>query len=149
MPRSKSAGLTISQLESLLSRQRSQLDSLTSERTKAQTKVDAIDAQIRKLNGGVVSSKPKTPTPGTAMKKTTPAAGSNKGRVRNSVSLIASMENVLRAATAAMSVGDIMAGVLSAGYKTTSANFRGIVNQTLIKEKQFSSTGRGMYEMKQ
>jgi hypothetical protein len=33
-------------------------------------------------------------------------------------------------------------------YRSNGANFRGIVNQTLIKESQFTSVGRGMYRLK-
>ena len=48
-----------------------------------------------------------------------------------------------------MSVPDIVEGVQAAGYKSSSPNFRGIVNQTLIKErKKFQSVSRGVYAMK-
>jgi ribosomal protein L19E len=40
-----------------------------------------------------------------------------------------------------------MEGVLAAGYRSNSGNFRGIVNQALIKDKRFTSAGRGLYEM--
>jgi ribonuclease PH len=54
----------------------------------------------------------------------------------------------LRDSGKALPVGDIVTAVLRKGYRTNSANFRGIVNQTLIKEKQFSSAGRGIYQLK-
>ena len=47
-----------------------------------------------------------------------------------------------------MPVGDIMDKVLATGYKSKSANFRGIVNQTLIKDKRFAQVERGVYELK-
>ena len=34
------------------------------------------------------------------------------------------------------------------GYRSNSANFRSIVNQTLIKDKRFGSAGRGVYQLK-
>ena len=46
------------------------------------------------------------------------------------------------------SEGDIAVEVQRRGYKSNSANFRGIVNQTLIKEKQFAQASRGMYQLK-
>ena len=55
---------------------------------------------------------------------------------------------VLRKSGKPMRVADIMNGALSDGYRSNSGNFRGIVNQTLIKEKQFQQAGRGMYQMK-
>ncbi len=47
-----------------------------------------------------------------------------------------------------MTVGDILEAVTAGGYRSTSANFRGIVNQTLIKDERFHSAGRGSYTMK-
>ena len=38
--------------------------------------------------------------------------------------------------------------VLATGYRSHSANFRGIVNQTLIKDERFVSMGQGMYRLK-
>ena len=43
-------------------------------------------------------------------------------------------------------VGEILDGVLESGYRSTSPNFRAIVNQTLIKAKQFVATSRGVYK---
>jgi len=71
------------------------------------------------------------------------------GRVKNEKSLVETLELVLGAATAPMKVGDVVDGVLKAGYHTKSDNFRGIVNQTLIKERRrFVSAGRGLYSIK-
>lgn len=47
-----------------------------------------------------------------------------------------------------VTVGDAMDAVLASGYKTTSKGFRSIVNQTLIKDKQFKNVGRGKYALK-
>ncbi|CAN5468013.1 hypothetical protein BH09PLA1_BH09PLA1_30160 [soil metagenome] len=106
---------------------RTQLNQLVKDRSRAQQKLDAIERQIARLAGRNMSG---------------------GGRVRNPVSLVQSMESILKSAGKPMAVGDIEAAVLKGGYKTNSAKFRGIVNQTLIKEKQFSSAGRGMYQLK-
>src|SRR3712207_8218784 len=47
-----------------------------------------------------------------------------------------------------MSVGEIVEAVERSGYRSNSANFRGIVNQTLIKDKRFQQAGRGQYQLK-
>ena len=49
-----------------------------------------------------------------------------------------------------MKVGVITEAVLATGYRSSSDNFRAIINQTLIKEKKrFISTGaRGEYQIK-
>lgn len=124
------ASMTISQLENLLSSQRGQLNKLTRARRRAQLKVDRIDKQIAQLDGGA-----------------NPAAGGGT-RIRNSASLVQTLERVLRRAGKPMRVGDIVDAVVKTGYRSRSANFRSIVNQTLIKEKQFASAGRGLYQTK-
>ena len=71
------------------------------------------------------------------------------GRARNAKSLIETVEDILSKASEPMSVGDIVQAVEGAGYSSNSANFRGIVNQTLIKERRrFAKAGRGLYQMK-
>lgn len=47
-----------------------------------------------------------------------------------------------------MSVTRIAEEVQKAGYRTTSPNFRTIVNQTLIKDKRFKRVSRGKYTVK-
>ena len=128
MARPGSTGtMTIAQLENVLSNRRAQLNQLVKQRSKAQQKLDAIERQIARLAGRAMASGP---------------------RARNETSLVQTMENILKSAGKPMPVGDITNAVLKGGYKTISANFRGIVNQTLIKEKQFSSAGRGLYQLK-
>jgi hypothetical protein len=133
MARPSSTGvMTIAQLENALNNRRAQLNQLMKERNRAQQKLDTIERQISRLAGRGMSN----------------GGGGGGGRVRNPASLVATMENILKGASKPMPVGDIAEAVLKTGYKTTSANFRGIVNQTLIKEKQFSSAGRGLYQLK-
>jgi hypothetical protein len=69
-------------------------------------------------------------------------------RPKNAKSLIESIHDVLARRGAPMTVGDIMDAVKGNGYKSSSANFRGIVNQTLIKDKQFKSAARGTYGLR-
>src|SRR4051794_25145934 len=119
MARPSSTGaMTIAQLENVLNNRRAQLNQLVKERSKAQQKLDAIERQISRLAGrGMASS-----------------SSGGGGRVRNEASLVQTMENILKSTSKPMPVGDITEAVLKTGYKTNSANFRGIVNQTLIKE---------------
>lgn len=65
-------------------------------------------------------------------------------RPKNDMNLVQSLAKVLRGKT--MSVTESAAAVRAAGYKTTAANFRTIVNQALIKNtKIFKKIGRGQY----
>ena len=128
MVRGRNGGLSILELESLLAERRSALQRLTRQRVETQKKLDAIDRDIAKLGGSEVAR----------------TAG---GRVRNDVSLVAALEAVLKGKSP-MTVSDILKTVLANGYHSASANFRGIVNQTLIKDKRFHAVGRGTYTLK-
>jgi hypothetical protein len=77
------------------------------------------------------------------------SARSRGGRVKNKLSLNESILAVLKRKGGPMTVGDIVGAVLAGGYTSRSANFRGIVNQSLIKDKRFASTGtRGTYQLR-
>ena len=123
MPRGIRAALSIAELERLLNSQRSAINRLMKKRTVVQRKLDVIDREIGKLGG----------------------SGAVGGR--NEVSLPAAMEAALQK-KGTLKVGEIVDAVLASGYRSKSANFRGIVNQTLIKDKRFVSTGRGIYQLK-
>jgi hypothetical protein len=74
--------------------------------------------------------------------------GSGGKRSKNAKSLVEVIKEVLGRHGNPMQVGDILSGVKGAGYKSSSANFRGILNQTLIKEKAFKNVGRGTYTLR-
>lgn len=126
---STGTNLSLSDLQNILESRRSELNRLRKQRTELQRKVDALDRQIDRIegNGGGRS------------------AG---GRVRNAMSLNDSIEQVLRENGKPMKVGDIVEAVKATGYRSTSDNFRGIVNQTLIKDKRFAAPERGTYQIK-
>src|SRR6185503_1845515 len=129
---SSTSGLTLSQLERLLDQRRRDLAKLQRQRFRIQKRLDAIDSRIHAAGGTAGGGR----------------GGSGRSRVRNELSLQDAIHHVLSKTTGPMPVGDIMDKVLATGYKSKSANFRGIVNQTLIKDKRFSSSGRGVYQLK-
>jgi hypothetical protein len=127
------AGFTITQLESMLESKRVQLNELARERDRVVKQLTAIDDKVRRLGGSVGGR----------------FAGRGTIRARNGKSLVGTMEEVLAKSGKPMNVGDIVQGVLDTGYRSNSANFRAIVNQSLIKErKRFANTSRGMYQIK-
>jgi hypothetical protein len=130
-------GLSLAQLERLMRTRRTELARLTRNRDKVQRKLDAIDQKIAAIAGGALNG------------RSSGGHGTGNGRrARNANSLQDTIHQVLSKAGGAMSVGDIVAKVEAAGYRSNSANFRGIVNQTLIKDKRFTSASRGMYQVK-
>jgi hypothetical protein len=67
-------------------------------------------------------------------------------RPKNPVILVDALKRVLNNRT--LSVTKAAEAVQRAGYKTTSENFRTIVNQTLIgNKKAFKKVSRGMYTL--
>lgn len=132
MARPKTVGMSIQKLKSMLNNMEGKKKELLKDRRKVEAQLKKIDAQIAAIDG---------------------AAGGNLtagGRVRNEKSLVETMTEVLTKAGAnGLSVGDIMEGVKAAGYKSNADNFRGIINQTLLKEKKhFKKVERGVYAVK-
>lgn len=127
MPRlSSSADMSLAQLEKLMNSRRKDLAKLTRQRLKVQKKLDSIDEKIAAIGG---------------------SAGGGR-RARNEMSLQDLIHQVLSKAGGPMAVGDILAKVNAAGYRSNSANFRGIINQTLIKDKRFVAAKRGVYRLR-
>lgn len=133
MPDTPTIGLSIAQLEGLIRSRRRVIVRLVTKREKLQKKIGAVDARITQLGG-----------PGHDNGRRT----RSRRRARNSMSLIDAIARVLSKAATPVRVGEIEAKVLASGYRSTSANFKGIVNQALIKDRRFKSAGRGIYEMK-
>ncbi len=153
--RSASAG----ELQAELQRRAQDLAPLESERAELLEKVALLDAEIGAINGALGVSTSSTPSrPGRrpvgrpkgstnkARKTTRTRAASGRRRPRNAASLEASLAKTLKGKI--MGVSEVAAAVQKEGYKTTSANFRTIVNQTLIKSALIRKTGRGQYTAK-
>ena len=129
---------SIAQLEQMLNKCKSERQKLERERNKVARRLQQLDSRIHALGGN-----------GSGRGGRGGAGGGGAGsRVRNDKSLIEMIEGVLGKSSKPMKVGDIADAVQGGGYRTNSANFRGIVNQTLIKDKRFTSAGRGLYQMK-
>jgi hypothetical protein len=129
---------SLAQLERLVRTRRTEMTRLTRQRDKLQKRLDDLNDRISEIAGG----------PGFAGAMVGRSAGGGGGRARNEMSLQDAIHQVLSKASAPMAVGDIMEKVRAAGYRSNSANFRGIVNQTLIKDKRFTSAARGMYQLR-
>jgi hypothetical protein len=129
--------LTIAQLQRVLDSKMSELGKLERQRNELQKKLNLLDRQIERVGGGLLNGM-----------RGRGAGGGPGSRPRNESSLLDTIESVLKNAGKPLKVGDIMDGVLATGYRSGSANFRGIINQTLIKDKRFGQVERGVYELK-
>jgi hypothetical protein len=126
--------LTIAQLQQILNGRQTELNKLLKQRRNAQSKVDEINRRIERIGGaGVIDGRRGGGT-----------------RVRNERSLPDVIEEVMKKTSKPMGVGPITEAVRATGYRSSSPQFRAIVNQTLIKERgRFQATGeRGIYQLK-
>lgn len=127
MARGLGGNLSIVELEAELNRRRKAVARLERRRATVQRRLDALDAEIARLGG--------------------PGRGSHRGgRARNERSLADMIHDVLQ--KGASRVGDIMIAVQKAGYRSSSPNFRSIVNQVLIKDRRFTAAERGVYQLR-
>jgi septal ring factor EnvC (AmiA/AmiB activator) len=131
MPRgSNGVNLSLDQLERMVNQKRKELARLSRKRATAQRRLDDIDDRIRRLGGSAMSIR-----------------GGGR-RARNDQSLVEVIHAVLQKAGRPLRVSAIADAASSAGYRSSSANFRGIVNQMLIKDPRFNSQSRGFYQLK-
>lgn len=138
-PRSPRAlrSLSISDLQAELRRRQSASRPLARRRERLAQKLAAIDAELARL--GVSTSGGGSGLTG--------RRGPRGPRVKNSLSLVESLKKVMTGKV--LSVGEAADAVLALGYRTNSANFRTVVNQTLLVNKgSFKSPERGRYTAK-
>ena len=133
--------LSIAQLEQILQLRKGERQRLEKMRGKLQKKLDQLDAKLASLGGPGGGGRGRAGRNGHA-------GGGRGGRVKNEKSLNEMILSVLGKSSKPMNVGAIADAVRGGGYKSNSANFRSIVNQTLIKDKRFGAASRGMYQLK-
>lgn len=126
-------GISIVELQQELRRRQAGASSLIRKREALAAKLAKVDADLASL--GIQG--------GRGGGKSAPMAGGRKRPV-NDMNLVEYLQKVLKGKT--MGVTEVANAVMKAGYKTTAANFRTIVNQTLIKHKTiFKKVERGQY----
>lgn len=134
-----------SAIQAELDRRRGSIGKLARERGTLAAKLARLDAEISKLGGEV----PDSPAAPVAARGRRALAGRTKSgaprkRPKNDMNLVEALKKLLTGKT--MSVTEAGVAVQKAGYKTSSANFRTIVNQTLIRESgTFKKVSRGQY----
>jgi hypothetical protein len=127
MPRGRSINsFSLGELQKLIGNQKSSLSKLRQQRARVSRELGKLDRQIVAIEG----------------------RGLRGGGAKNAMGLVKTMEIILGKSGKPMRVADILSGVLATGYRSTSPQFRSIVNQALIKDKRFTSTERGKYTLK-
>jgi hypothetical protein len=125
------ARLSIADIHAEIRRRTGGLMRLERKRAKLAAKLEHLDQKIEELGGSVGHA----------------GRGAAGGRrlVRNDMTLAEALKKAIGGKT--MSVGEAIAAVQKAGYRTNSNNFRTQVNIALIKGP-FKRVGRGEYAAK-
>lgn len=120
--------VSVEELQAELARRNRKVSSLERKREKLREQLAAVEAELSAH--GALS-----------------ATGGIRKRPKNELSLVETLQQVLKGQT--LSVTEAAQAARDAGYMTTAANFRTIVNQTLIREsKLFKKVARGQYTAK-
>lgn len=131
-------------LQQELERRASQVDELVAERDELAARLAELDAKIAAVGGAIASAARRVPGRRLGRSRRRPGRGApGMKRPKNDMSLAEAMAKLLKNKT--LSVTEITSEVQKAGYKTHAANFRTIVNQTLIKDPRFKKVARGRY----
>lgn len=120
------AEMSVAQLQAELKKRQKGNRALERRRDRLLAQIAEINAQISELSGHA---------------DVTPS-----GRVRNTQTLPDALYGVLQGRE--LSVTTAADAVRAAGYVSGAANFRTIVNQTLLKDKRFKKLSRGVYTAK-
>jgi len=136
MPRTKLSNLSIAQLKQEIARRQKLLPKLIAQR-------DALSREITELQGLATPEARKAAKPEAAPKKTR-----RRHRAKNKVGLADALA-VFMKGKKKVAIGEAIEGVLAAGYKTKSRDFRGVVNNMLLSDKRFRKVGRGEFTLKQ
>jgi len=125
------SGIGTAELAAELRRRERSVVSLQRKRDRLLEQLAEVDAQITEA-GAMITRAGGVPV--------------GRKRHRNDASLEQALYDLLNGQV--MSVTDATHAVQSAGYRTTSPNFRTIVNQTLLKSNRFKKVARGQYTAK-
>lgn len=126
------SSLSTSEIQRELGKRHRRVKSLVQGRARLAKQLAALDGEIRRLSDGMGRGGGMT------------ASGAPRKRPKNDMNLVEALSKLLAGKT--MSVTEATQKVQDAGYRTSAANFRTIVNQCLINhKKQFRKISRGKY----
>ena len=119
--------LSVAELEAEIRKRQRGLGALLRKRERLQSQLAAVNAEIRALGGR-------------------PGGSTGRTRPRNTMSLVEALQKTLKGKE--MSVTEVAQAVQDNGYTTHAENFRVIVNQALLSNKQFRKVSRGVYTVR-
>ena len=130
----KTSGSTVDRVLASMSAYR---EELISQRSELEMQIESIENAMRQMGGAAVSARSR------------PSRGSSNGAAAipgiRAGSLKDHIVRVLRDNGGTMSIQEIVAGVLAAGYKTKSDDLTNAVNNALGQLKMIRRVSRGQY----
>ena len=165
--RARGGGLASASLTALQAELGRRLETLQTKREQLVEELEALDAEIagfheamslpagpaRRGRKKVVrrGKKAGRPRKKLAKRKTARRKKTSKKktarRAQNKLSLVAALQEVLKGKT--LSVAEMESAVKKKGYRSSSDNFRGIINQALVKNTDvFKRVERGRYKVR-
>lgn len=131
------SNVSLEVLQAELRRRQKAVKPLLKKRAVLAARLAAIEAQLGSL--GQISEA------GPALRGRRP--GRRGPRAKNAMGLVHVLQKVMSGKS--LGVADAAKAALAAGYKTNSGNFRTVVNQTLLVNKdKFKKVSRGLYTSK-
>lgn len=134
-------------LHAELQRRQRSLGKLEARHNKLLIELEDLEAEMEMLKGAGAIAPAKRGRPAKKTARSSARAGATgRKRPRNEMKLDDSLAKLLKGKT--MGVSEAAEAVQKAGYKTSAANFRTIVNQTMIKSPKIKKVSRGQYTAK-
>lgn len=147
--RTKLEMVDTSTLHAELQRRQRSLAPLEAKHNSLLIQLEDLEAEIEMLKGAGTFAPAKRGRPaksGTRKAARGSARVTGRKRPKNAMKLDDSLAKLLKGKT--MGVSEAAAAVQKAGYKTSAANFRTIVNQTMLKSPKIKKVSRGQYTAK-
>jgi len=138
MARRKGSDLSVAQLETLLSQKKSRLKTLDRKRVTLTAQLSSVDKELESLQG------PSAPAPRRRKK-----SGRRGKMPKNTQSLGAVVNAILGDIPKGLGLEDLVAKVISSGYKTKAKSFSNVVYQCVYNTKAiYRDKKSGTYRLK-
>jgi hypothetical protein len=139
--RSRLAAASVADLQAELERRQQTASVLSTQRDSLLAELAAIDRELAMYG----APRPRAmKARRTTMRRGRKGSTNGRRRAANKLSLVGVLQQVLKGST--LGVSEAASAVQKAGYKTTSPNFRTIVNAALLSNRNaFKKIARGQY----
>ncbi len=144
MARRKGSDLSVAQLEKLLAEKKGRLTTLGLKKATLTAQLSSVDQELDSLQGASAPAPAPAPAPRRRKK-----SGQRGKRPKNTQSLGAVLNGILTETPKGLSLEDLVAKVISSGYKTKAKSFSNVVYQCVYNAKAiYRDKKSGTYRLK-